>query len=475
LDAGDRSALSAGQDRAVRQWRLPGRYRAAPRLSRPRRQVELSRLGSRVDALIAGAEQATADGRFPAALDLLRQARAIDGYERAPRLMSAWWALGRRAVRTQLRSAWSSRFLTGHAASVQSVDLSGDGRLGISGDRDGTLRLWDLDGGACLRVLEGHQEMVESVCLSGDGRRALSASRDGTVRLWDLDAGGCLRVLERRKGLTFRSSPVRFSPDGGCAVVGGQDGGVRYWDLETGAPVRELRRGTWGIDDLCLGEDGRLVVTAKGGGVDVWGLADDGSARRLPAAQKGFGAGQQRTVSLSADGRFALSGDDNGFCLWDVESTSIAGTWEQPVRGLHTVRLTADGRFAVSAAFRSPMRVWDVRGGRCLRVLDGHEQGVSALAVTPDGRYLLAGSGNDLRRWELDWDLEARDAADWDDGAAPYLDAFLRRHGSRWTTEDFDALLRRLQDVGYGWLRAEGVLARLHREVSDRATRLRPE
>lgn len=474
LDAGGRFALSAGQDRTVRQWRLPGQYRAAPRLSRPRRHVELSRLGSRVDTLIADAEQASAAGHFPAALGLLRQARAIDGYERAPRLMSAWWALGRRAVRTGLRSAWSSRFLPGHATQVQAVDISADGRLGISGDRDGTLRLWDLDGGTCLRVLEGHQHMVESVRLSDDGRRALSSSRDGTVRLWDLDAAGCLRVFERTKGLTFRSPPVRFSPDGRCAVVGGRDGRVRYWDLETGAPTRELRGSTWGIDDLCVGEDGRLVVTAKGGGVNVWGLAGDGSARRLPAPGNGLGSARLRTVSLSADGRIALSGDDDGFHLWDVGSGTIAGTWEQPARGFHTVRMTADGRFAVSAAFRSPMRVWDVRGGRCVRVLDGHERGVSCLAVTPDGRYLLAGSGNDLRRWELDWDLEARDAADWDDGAAPYLDAFLRRHGPRWTAEDFDALLRRLQDVGYGWLRAEGVLARLDRVASDRAIGLRP-
>jgi WD40 repeat protein/serine/threonine protein kinase len=475
LDVDGRFGLSTGQDRTVRRWQLPGRYRATPRISRPRRQVELSRLGGRVDSLVADAEQAMAGGRFPAALDLLRQARAIEGYERAPRLMSAWWALGRCAVRTGLRTAWSSRLLTGHAKSVEAVDLSGDGRIGISGGGDGTVRLWDLDGGTCLRVLEGHQHMVESVCLSDDGQRALSSSRDGTVRLWDLDTGRCLHILERTRGLTYHSSPVRFSPDGRQAVVGGQDGRIRYWNLETGAPTRELRSTAWGIDDMCVGDDDHLVVAVKGGEMDVWGLAASQSVARLRGEGNGLVAARTRSVSLSADGRFALSGDDERIRLWNVATGKIVRTFDRPPPdGFHRIRMTADGRFAVSAAYWSPITIWDIHSGRSVGVLDGHEQGVSCLALTPDGRFLLAGSGNGLRRWELDWELEARDAADWNDGAAPYLEAFLCRHGPQWTGQDFDVLLRRLQDVGYGWLRADGVLAGLDRMTSDHRSRPRP-
>ncbi|MEU9507387.1 protein kinase [Micromonospora sp. NPDC048170] len=476
LDADGRSALSTGQDRTVRRWELPGRYRGTPRLSRPRRHIELSRLGGRVDSLVAEAEQAMAGGRFPAALDLLRQARSIEGYERAPRLISAWCALGRHGVRTGLRSAWSSRLLTGQSKSVQAVDLSDDGRIGLSGGSDAAVRVWDLEAGTCLQVLEGHQHMVESVRLSDDGRRALSSSRDGTVRLWDLDTGRCLRIIERNRGLTHRSSPVRFSPDGTQAVVGGKDGTIRYWDLETGAPVGELRGRVWGIDDMCVGEDGRLVVTAKGGEVEVWSLADGGSVSRLRGEESRLAAARMRTVSLSADGGSVMAGGDDGFHLWNVATGRITRTLDgSPARGFHTVRMTADGRFAVCAAFWSPIEVWDVHSARRVRVLDGHEQGVSCLALTPDGRFLLAGVGDNLRCWELDWELEARAVADWDDGATPYLEMFLRRYGPQWTTHNVDVLLRRLQDVGYGWLRPDGVLARLDRMAADEAARQQAE
>jgi WD40 repeat protein len=107
--------------------------------------------------------------------------------------------------------------------------------------------------------------------------------------------------------------------------------------------------------------------------------------------------------------------------------------------------------------------VWDVHSGQAIRILDGHERGSTCLSLTPDGRFLLSGKDDSLRLWELDWDLTAYDATDWDSGAEPYLEVFLRHHGPSWTEKDLDALLRRLQDVGYGRVRAAGVRTQLAR------------
>ena len=74
--------------------------------------------------------------------------------------------------------------LEGHGNNVESVCFSPDGKQLASGSHDRTVRLWDVETGACVKTLEGHLGAVSSVCFSPDGRRLGSGSFDSTVRLW---------------------------------------------------------------------------------------------------------------------------------------------------------------------------------------------------------------------------------------------------------------------------------------------------
>ncbi|MFI5720353.1 protein kinase [Nocardia sp. NPDC051750] len=462
VDADAGFALSAGQDGTVRRWDLPGEYLGAPMLSRPRRDTELNRRGRKVDALIAEAERAVAEEHFRAALDHLRQARAIPGYERSPRVLSAWWALGRRAVRTELRAVWSPRSWSADRE-VLAADLSGDGRIAVSGGRDGAVELWDTTTGRCLRTLQGHQGMVEDVRLSADARWILSSSRDGTARCWEVSTGACRHIWRvSKRALLANSVPVRFSADGKQAVIFDDSDGTQFRDLETGTLTREFRRRPGGVPvDACLGADGRLGATADHRQLRLWDLASERVSQNLHGGSMYF----PRAIDVSADGRFVLCGDQLGesgaFTLWECATGEAVRTVPKPPRGLHTVRMTADGRFAIAGGYQSHPVILDLRRGRHIAALDGHEQAVSCLATTPDGRFVLTGQNETLRLWELDWDLEAPDAADWNYGATPYLEVFLRRQNRQWTNLEFDGLMHRLADAGYGWLRADGVRAQL--------------
>ncbi|MFI6061238.1 protein kinase [Streptomyces sp. NPDC051286] len=404
-----RFALSAGQDRKVRRWRLPTAYDAVPSLTRPRPHTELSRRGTLVNSRVAEAEQAMAQGRFPAALGLLTEARKTAGYERERKVLSAWWALSRHCRKTGLRAAWSPRVLVGHGDYVGAVDVSGDGRVAVSGSNDGTVRVWAVDLGTCTRLLEGHEDRVESVCLSSDGRLVLSGSREGTVRLWSLETGKCQWVLGPRAA----SGPARFSADGQQAVVGNNGGHVRIWDLGTGREVRSAWRHR--VDEIATASDGRLAAFARGDMVQLYDLQRAEPTRIL----RGEFLHTMSAVCLSADGRLALTGEDEGIRLWDTASGELVRSFstDDPL-GLkgdpnRFLRMTAKGDVAVSGGFRASPVVWDVTTGRRLRALDDHEAGLTCLAMTPDGRFVLSGSGaGSIRVWELDWELAAREAAD---------------------------------------------------------------
>jgi len=116
---------------------------------------------------------------------------------------------------------------------VEGLAVTPDGRRAVSANRDNTLRIWDLENGACLHTLEGHSGLVSSVKVVFRGGCAVSGSWDKTLRVWDLDSGECLGVYATPEEVT--SLGVSDSGDAVCA--GTPSGQVLVIRFERVAPV----------------------------------------------------------------------------------------------------------------------------------------------------------------------------------------------------------------------------------------------
>jgi WD40 repeat protein len=100
-----------------------------------------------------------------------------------------------------------------------------DQRRAVSGADDGTIRLWDVESGRCLRVLDGNTKNILSVEWSADARWILSGggAADKTVRLWDVKTGHCLCALKGHAGGIWS---IAWSAEQQHAFSGDDAGGI---------------------------------------------------------------------------------------------------------------------------------------------------------------------------------------------------------------------------------------------------------
>ena len=59
----------------------------------------------------------------------------------------------------------------------------------VSGSYDTTIKLWDIRDKNCSATLKGHNRPINSLAVSPDGNLLLSGSEDCTARLWELRMG----------------------------------------------------------------------------------------------------------------------------------------------------------------------------------------------------------------------------------------------------------------------------------------------
>jgi hypothetical protein len=291
---------------------------------------------------------------------------------------------------------WEVRRFHGHSSGVERLAVSSDGRRAVSTSFDSTVRLWDLDTGAELRVLTGHTVSSRGVTLTANGRRALSAGADSTVRLWDLETGAEVRCFNGHGDGVWC---VQFTRDERQLVSGGSDRTMRLWDVETGAEVRRFEGHTAAVRGLVFSPDGKRLLTGSDDrSVRLWDVESGKEVRKLEGHTN-----SPIVVAFTPDGKRALSGGlDGTIRLWEVESGRQVRELGGPGDQIWAMALSPEGRRVLSGSQSGVVRLWDLETGALLTTLGKHEGGVTDAVFTPDGcRALTCSHDRTFRLWRL--------------------------------------------------------------------------
>ncbi len=321
-----------------------------------------------------------------------------------------------------------------HEDWITALALTPDGRVAVSADRSGGLRIWDVPAQECRRQLQLEKYSPSSLAVRDDGQlvvigggvgRALVLDLKAVARLEaaaeseatsgleattgheaaaDLDGATDLEVpadledateSEATAGFELPGHPswvglVALTADQRHAITSGHEGETVTWDLTTGEPldVRQFEK-----EADVLGAQGTLcsVIDYRRRTTSVYDIRTGELVHRFDQTLM--------EARFSGDGRLAVVGlGGNGVRLVDLRSGE---SLRELKTGYGRIAIDLDGTVGFSSGGRDePSRVWDLNSGRCRLSLDPAPD-AKEVVLSAAGRVAVTAEGKSVRVWHL--------------------------------------------------------------------------
>ncbi len=230
--------------------------------------------------------------------------------------------------------------------------------LSVSGNRDNTIRLWDVKAKECIRIWKAHQNGINCISFVSETPQVLSGGSDGTLRLWWNERNRTFSHLFETAGSPITC--IAMIPDGKAFISGSFLPELLLWDLETKKVISAFQGHTEPVTAIAALPDGKCFISgSRGGNLRLWEIA-------------------------------------SGKCL-----RVMAGNADEII----AIVVSPDGKYMVSGGKDNTLRLLSLDSGVCLRTIVGHFGPIRALAYSSQSRCLISG-GEDktIRIWNIGFD-----------------------------------------------------------------------
>jgi len=186
---------------------------------------------------------------------------------------------------------------------------------------------------------------------------------------------------------------------------------VQVWDVEVGERIKKLTGHASFVNSCCPARRGPplLLSGSDDGNVKLWDA-------RVKQSIETFQGGLPVTCVCFNDtsDQIFSSGIDSDITIWDIRNKkSVLMKLEghdEPVTG---IRLSPDGSYLLSNSMDNTVRIWDIRpfvkGHRNIKIFQGiqhnYEKTLLRCSWSPDGSKISAGSAD---RFVYVWDTASR-------------------------------------------------------------------
>jgi WD domain, G-beta repeat len=257
-----------------------------------------------------------------------------------------------------------------HVSALESFTSVDGVQLLASGDRGGSVKLWDLSTRECVATLEGHTHYIFCLTSFSDANGVTwlaSGSGDHTITLWDVVAHTQVAQLSDHTGMVVALAVYRNAAGLPCLASGSYDCSIKLWDLRTHTAIATLREA---VESLCVFRDADGTDFLASGSLDnsirVWDLATHENLFTL----RGHKGDVQSLVCFSNENGVPIlvsASHDKTVKVWDLESRVAVKTLDCGPNPTSLVCVAgADGRvmLAYTSGYEKTGTIVDLSTGR---------------------------------------------------------------------------------------------------------------
>ena len=297
-----------------------------------------------------------------------------------------------------------------HRGGITAIACSPDGHSWVSGGNDGSLsyQVGGMELGQQLSQgrIQAHDGAVLALAIASDGMWIASAAADGAVSMWLRDQ--------------LAVPPTPMAMQSGCVLDQGPVQGQESLEPETALgtlrPERVLPVSGTLVRQLCFADNGRYLVGAGAAGkLLLWDLGcltsqpqDILRVIRVPSMAL-------ISVASLPDG-VIVAGDWDGYIgLWH-RSGELQCRWSAHDGPVTAIATLPEAPFFASAGWDGTVAQWRRDGSLVRRMQGDRPEVLSALAIAPDGDWMVSGSRQGIVRfWDARLDQPPSGGGCWSD------------------------------------------------------------
>ena len=313
---------------------------------------------------------------------------------KARTLLEANWRKG-------AKGAGKAIYLSGHTDSVYCLQF--DEEKIITGSRDRTIRVWDINNFTCQRVIGGPN--VKPVV----GPKVLRTVDYPDFHLATASVNGTAYGDSVYQVPTqwHDASILCLQYDDKILVTGSSDSDLLVWDIKTYEPIKRLCRHTGGVLDVAL-DAKHIVSCSKDSRIIVWDRDTYESKGELTGHRGPVNAVQLR-------GKYLVSASGDGIArLWDLEQMKLIKEFSAKERGLAAVEFSEDMKYVLAGGNDTITYKFETETGKEVKQFVGHSQLVRSLWLDSANNRVVSGSYDlDLRVYDFITGQEIWRAEEW--------------------------------------------------------------